>query len=101
MTAVVHLFYEAKNFAYPDHTYHFSYTSDNYRSWQAINYLAKGSLIKFIFNETCAIMASTRGFGFKNRNFGGFSPKPKIPKIIFGQKQPWLPYNFGSPCLML
>jgi hypothetical protein len=34
----------------------------------------------FFFKETCAIMASTRGFGFKNRNFGGFFPGQRSQK---------------------
>jgi hypothetical protein len=29
---------------------------------------------KLLFKETCAILVSTRGFGVKNRNFGGFFP---------------------------
>ncbi|TSA13408.1 MAG: hypothetical protein D4R73_00905 [Deltaproteobacteria bacterium] len=38
--------------------------------------------------EICAIIPSTRGFGFKNRNFGEFSPGKEVQKTIFGQLQP-------------
>jgi hypothetical protein len=35
------------------------------------------------FNEICAIILSTKGFGLKNRNFGGFSAGQEVPKTIF------------------
>jgi hypothetical protein len=43
------------------------------------------SVDKFI--EICAIIASARGFGFKNRNFGTFysgkeAPKPRWAGIV-------------------
>jgi hypothetical protein len=37
----------------------------------------------YFIKETCAIMASTRGFGFKNINFGGFFPGKRSPKPFF------------------
>jgi hypothetical protein len=37
----------------------------------------------YFFKETCAIMPLTRGFGFKNRNFGGFFPGKEVPKPFF------------------
>jgi len=47
-------------------------------------------MLKFLknlfFKEPCAIMASTRGFGFKNKNLGGFSPGREVPKTIFGHR---------------
>jgi len=36
----------------------------------------------YFFKETCVIIASTRGFGFKNRNFGGFFPGKRSSKPI-------------------
>jgi hypothetical protein len=33
--------------------------------------------------ESCAIIASTKGFGFKNKNFGGIFPGPRGPKNHF------------------
>jgi len=38
---------------------------------------------KYFFKETCATMWSTRGFGFKNRNFGGFFPGKRSLKPFF------------------
>ena len=32
--------------------------------------------------ESCATMASKRGFSFKNRNFGGISPGQEAPKTF-------------------
>ncbi len=34
---------------------------------------------------TCAIIASTQEFGFKNKDFGGLSPGPEALKTIFDQ----------------
>ncbi|OGR30736.1 MAG: hypothetical protein A2139_08335 [Desulfobacca sp. RBG_16_60_12] len=42
-----------------------------------------GKIYKYFIKETCAIMASTRVSGFKNRNFEGFSSGIEVPKIIF------------------
>jgi hypothetical protein len=47
---------------------------------------AQSSEKMYFIKETCAIMASTRGFGFKNRDFGGFflgkrSPKPFLDGV--------------------
>ena len=50
-------------------------------------------LKNYFFKETCAIMPSTRGFGFKNRNFGGFSPGKEVPKTLFGLRWPRLLHN--------
>lgn len=44
----------------------------------AVKYLGRGGAVcstfwkNIFFKEACAIMASMRGFGFKNRNFWGF-----------------------------
>ena len=40
-------------------------------------------------------MASMRGFGFKNRNFGGFFPGKEASKTIFGPQWPRLRHNLG------
>jgi len=37
---------------------------------------------KYFFKKTFAIMSSTRGFGFKNINFGVFSQGQEVPKTI-------------------
>ena len=42
-----------------------------------------GKIYKYFIKETCAIMASTRVSGFKNRNFEGFSLGKEVPKTIF------------------
>jgi hypothetical protein len=38
---------------------------------------------RYCFREICAIIRLTRGFGFKNRNFGGFSLGQEVPKTNF------------------
>jgi hypothetical protein len=43
-------------------------------------WFAKIFLKNYFFKETCAIMASVRGFGFKNRKLGGFFPGKKSQK---------------------
>jgi hypothetical protein len=40
-------------------------------------------LKKYFFKETFAILASMRGFGFKNINFGIFSQVQESPKPFF------------------
>jgi hypothetical protein len=40
-------------------------------------------------------MPSRRGFGFQNRNFGGFSPGKEVLKTIFKLRWPGLPHNLG------
>jgi len=35
------------------------------------------------FKGSCTIILSTKGFGFKNKNFGGFSPGQEAPKTNF------------------
>jgi hypothetical protein len=37
--------------------------------------------------------AFDEGFGFKNRNFGGFSPGKEVPKTIFGPQWPRRRHN--------
>ena len=46
-----------------------------------------------IFPETYAIMPPTGGFGFKNRNFRGFSPDQEVGKTIFGLRWSRLPHD--------
>jgi hypothetical protein len=48
------------------------------------------------FKETCAIMASTRGLGSKNRNFEGFFPGKEVQKTILGLHWPRLRHNLSS-----
>jgi len=38
---------------------------------------------KLFFKETCAIMPLTKGFGFKNRNFGIFSRAKRSQKPFY------------------
>ena len=40
-------------------------------------------------------MASTRGLGFKNRNFEGFFPGKEVQKTILGPQWPRLRHNLG------
>ena len=40
-------------------------------------------LKNFFFKEACAIMASKRGFGFNNINFGLFPLGQEVPKTVF------------------
>ena len=35
---------------------------------------------RYIISENYATVPSRRGFGFKNRNFGGFFPGKEVPK---------------------
>lgn len=41
-------------------------------------------------------MQSKRGFGVKNRNFGGFSSDKEVPKTNFYTEAIKLPYNLGK-----
>ena len=53
-------------------------------------------LKNYFFSEISAIMASTRGFGFKNRNFEGFFPGKEVQKTILGPQWPKLRHNLGQ-----
>lgn len=69
---------------------------------------------KYFFKETCAIMPPTRGFRFKNKNFGGFSPSQEaantildtgsqgccISRCVLGKRYPQNPFPLRSPRLL-
>jgi hypothetical protein len=42
---------------------------------------AKNARKKYFIKETCVIMAPLRGFGFKNRNFGGFFSGKEVKNL--------------------
>jgi hypothetical protein len=48
---------------------------------------------KYVFRESCAIMQSTIGFGFKNRNFGDILSNQEVEKTIFLKVWPQPPHN--------
>jgi hypothetical protein len=54
---------------------------------------ANNSGKKYFFKEISAIAPSTKGFGFKNRKFGGFSPGKRSPK-------PFLDYGGQGGCII-
>ncbi len=51
-------------------------------SWVLRVWCAQNSGKKYFFKETCATMGSTRGFGFKSRNFADFF-QARGPKNLF------------------
>ena len=66
----------------------------------AMKYLGSDGVVcpklkKLLSSEICAIMPSTKGFGSKNINLGGFSPGQEVPKP-FLTAVPRLPYNPGE-----
>jgi hypothetical protein len=47
----------------------------------------------YFFRGTFVIMPSTKGFGFKDRNFGGIFPEEGVPKNNIWLRWPELPHN--------
>jgi hypothetical protein len=58
-------------------------------SFTAVEYSGSDGMVcakfwkNYFCSESCAIMPPTRGFGFKNRNFGGIFPRPRGPQNHF------------------